>query len=169
MPVFMLDCFWFEWKLQLIISQQDGKFSSIAFIFNQAVILKCVCICYVGPQKGQQLSRPVIQICHVVGLDIQLMYLSVFQLWKMASFLGSILLMMTSSFILNQLGNFYDDRKKTKYNQDSRTLCLHSFSAFYTQGIKVSEIFFYSLCGTSLPTVSHNSIFGWLLKIMVAG
>ena len=32
-------------------------------------------------------------------------------------------------------------------------LCVYSFSAFYTQGIKVSEIFFYSLCGTSLPTV----------------
>lgn len=100
MPVFMLDCLWFEWKLQLIISQQDDQFSSIAFIFNQAVILKCVCICYVGPQKGQQLSRPVMQICHVVGLDTQLMHLSVFLFWKMATCLGHILPVTNLCFIL---------------------------------------------------------------------
>lgn len=102
MPVSMLDCLWFEWKLQLIISQQDGKFSSIAFIFNWAVILKCVCICYVGSQKGQQLSRPVIQICYVVGLDTQLMHLSVFMFWKMASFLDYILPITNPCFVLTQ-------------------------------------------------------------------
>lgn len=98
----MSDCLWFEWKLQLIISQQDGKFSSIAFIFNQAVILKCVCICYVGPQKGQQLSRSVMQICYVIGLDTQLICLSVFLFWKMASFLSYILPITNLCFILTQ-------------------------------------------------------------------
>lgn len=51
---------------------------------------------------------------------------------------------------------------------------MRSFSTLYTQGVKVHpgilKNSFYSLCGTSLPTLcTYDSVFGWILKIFFAG